>query len=431
MRLEADLKTGINPFGHYAPRGAQVDVIASTLPELLISGPAGTGKSRACLEKLNYCACRYSESRYLILRKTRSSLSDTGLVTFERDVLGLDNPMVTNGPQRHWRKSYRYYPSGAEIVIGGLDKPGKVLSAEYDLVFIQQAEEASLWDWEILISRLRNNRLPFQQILADCNPAAPTHWLRQRFIGGKILYLESGHKENPLLWDSVQGEWTKEGREYLTRLDSLTGSRKMRLRHGVWAQPEGAVYDIFDEERHVVRAFEPPALWPRVVGIDPFGAYIAAVWLAYDAQSQVLNVYREYYEPFGITTPGHVDNMRRLSQGETIFAWVGGGPSERQARADFQGAGIPLLEPPFGDVWAGIDRVYQLLRDFRLVIHDDCVNLLSQLGMYRRKMKPDGTVTENIEAKNDFHLPDALRYVVAWLTESRGQEVVYDPVRIW
>ncbi|NIV30655.1 MAG: terminase, partial [Anaerolineae bacterium] len=62
------------------------------------------------------------------------------------------------------------------------------------------------------------------------------------------------------------------------------------------------------------------------------------------------------------------------------------------------GAGIPLIAPTVTDVWAGIDRVYQLLKDFRLVIHDSCPMLLSQLGDYRRKLKA-GEPTDKIEDK--------------------------------
>ena len=38
--------------------------------ELLLSGPAGTGKSRACLEKLNLAALKYPGMRGAISRKT-------------------------------------------------------------------------------------------------------------------------------------------------------------------------------------------------------------------------------------------------------------------------------------------------------------------------------------------------------------------------
>jgi len=87
------------------------------------------------------------------------------------------------------------------------------------------------------------------------------------------------------------------------------------------------------------------------------------------------------------------------------------------------------LEPPVADVWVGVDRVYQLLKDFRLVIHDCCVGLLSEVGDYRRKLARDGTPTEAIESKERYHLLDALRYAVAWLTEPRETAQVIYPLQ--
>ena len=416
----------INPFRYYEPRGSAIDVLGSAKPEALISGPAGTGKSRACLEKLNYCALQYPGSRHLILRQARTSLSDTGLVTFERDVLGFDNPLIMDGPQRPWRKSYRY-DNGSEIIVGGLDKPGKVLSSEYDTIFIQQAEEVSLKGWEILTTRLRNAKMPFQQLLADCNPQHPSHWLRRRTMSGVVEYIESSHKDNPLLWDGE--DWTDEGKRYLSTLDRLTGSTKLRLRYGRWIAPEGQIYSVFDEEKHVVKAFTPSLLWPRAVGIDPFGPYTAAVWVAFDMDNGKLNVYREYLEPFGLTVGGHSENMLRLSQGETIWRWICGAKSERSWRLEYQASGIPVIEPPIVDVWLGIDRIYQLLADRNLVIHDNCTSLLSEIGSYRRKIDRAGHPTDVIEDKNDYHLLDALRYVIASLTQPATTEEVISLIR--
>jgi hypothetical protein len=76
-------------------------------PELLISGPAGTGKSRAVLELINFLMWQYAGARTLIVRKTRKSLNESGLFTLEKYVLGMDNPMVVNGPSRAHRDTAR------------------------------------------------------------------------------------------------------------------------------------------------------------------------------------------------------------------------------------------------------------------------------------------------------------------------------------
>jgi len=315
------------------------------------------------------------------------------------------------------------------------------MSGEFDLVAGSQVEEFSLPDWETLTTRTtgRAGHIPYNQVIGDCNPAAPTHWIKSRARSGSLVLFESTHRDNPTIYDPVTGEMTEGGKARLANLQRLTGSRKQRLFHGLWAVPEGAIYEVFDEERHKVKSFPIPPLWPRVVGIDPVGAYIAAVWVAYDPRAKVLNVYREYLEPFGIPTSKHAENLLKLSGydpsgtpqagAETIFYWCGGGPSERQVRLDFQANGIPIQAPGVADVWAGINQVIELLDDFRLVVHDCCVNLLSGIGDYRRKMK-NGVPTDQIEGKERFHLPDALRYAILGPEEQEREEVSYEPVRI-
>jgi len=299
------------------------------------------------------------------------------------------------------------------------------------MICVSQAEELSLMDWETLTTRTtgRAGNMPYAQTIGDCNPSAPTHWIKSRAREGKLRLFESGHKDNPELYDQATGTVTEEGERRIGRLKNLSGSRLMRLYHGLWAAPEGAIYDVFDEEKHKVASFHPPAMWPRAVGIDPFGAHVAAVWLAFDPQNGILNVYQEYLEPFGLTTAGHAENVRRLTQNEAVFAWVCGAKSERAWRLEWEAAGVPVVEPPVTDVWVGIDRVYQLLKDFRLVIHDDCAGLLSEIGDYRRKLDKKGQATETIEDKASYHLLDALRYAVAWLSEPRETAQVVYPLQ--
>lgn len=412
----------------YTPYGKVREAFCCKDPEMILSGPADTGKTLGLLHKLHACACKYPGASIVIARKQLTDTYSTVLVTFREQVLGKNSPVdIYGGEKAQWFN----YPNDSRIWVAGLDKPGKVLSAEHDIIYVNQAEEISLPDWETLTTRTtgRAGHIPYNQTIGDCNPGPPTHWIKSRARTGALTLIESGHKDNPELYEPLTGELTPEGEKRLGALKRLSGSRLQRLYHGLWAAPEGAIYDVFDEEKHKVVAFPPPVAWPRAVGIDPYGAFVAAVWVAWDPMAQMLNVYREYYEPFGVTTGGHAQNILTASRYEPVFAWVGGAPGERQQRIDFTGSGIPLQRPPVGDVWAGIDRVYGLLKDFKLVIHDCCVNLLSEIGSYRRKLR-DGQPTERIEDKEAFHLLDALRYVITYLTDAQQTEVVYQPIQI-
>ena len=396
--------------------------------EVILAGPADTGKTIALLTKLHFLAHKHANASIVIARKQLTDTYATVLQTFQKKVVGEGEPVrVYGGDKPQWFD----YPNGSRIWVAGLDKPGKVLSAEHDIIYVNQVEECSLVDWETLTTRTtgRAGHIPYNQAIGDCNPAAPTHWIRSRAKSGSLTMFESTHRDNPELYDQVTGELTEEGERRIGALKRLTGARLLRLYRGLWAAPEGAIYDVFSEERHVVKAFDPPLLWPRAVGIDPFGPYTAAVWLAFDLENGKLNVYREYLEPFGLTVKGHSENMLRLSKGETIWRWVCGAKSERSWRLEYKASGIPVTEPPIVDVWLGIDRVYQLLSDWSLVVHDSCVNLLSEIGNYRRKLDRGGNPTEAIESKEDFHLLDALRYVVAELTQPATTEEVISLIR--
>jgi phage terminase large subunit len=114
--------------------------------------------------------------RALIVRKTRTSLTESALVTFEDKVLP-EHSRLTEGAQRRLRQSYSY-PNGSNIVVGGLDDSQRVMSTEYDMIYVMEAIEATENDWENLTTRLRNGVMPYQQIIADTNPDAPTHWLK-------------------------------------------------------------------------------------------------------------------------------------------------------------------------------------------------------------------------------------------------------------
>ena len=402
-------------------------------PEAICVGPADTGKTYAICLKVHLCACKYPGAAIAIVRKTQTSCYNTVIRTLTEKIMGTNVTMWPCVPYGGLNRTERFnYHNGSVIYVMGLDKPSRILSGEFDLVYVNQAEEISLYDWETLTTRTtgRAGHMPYAQVIGDCNPSHPTHWIRQRAQQGHLTLLESSHRDNPDLYDQQTGNLTAEGQRRLARLRSLSGSRLLRWYHGLWAAPEGAIYSVFDEDRHKVKAFPIPPLWPRFVGIDPIGAYIAAVWVALDPVNNILNVYREYLQPFGIPTGKHVENILQLSRGETIFYWVVGAKAERQAREDWRSHGIPGQEPAVVDVWAGIDRINSLLGEFSLVIHDSCPNLLGEVGDYRRVLK-QGEPTEAIENKEIYHLLDSLRYSIVG-PEGAGQqtEIIYRPAMV-
>jgi PBSX family phage terminase large subunit len=280
----------------YHPRGAARRVLESRNPEVLLSGPAGTGKSRACLEKLHLQALKYPKMRGLIARKTQTSLGSTALVTFREHVAA---EALASGAM-HWyggsgqRAAAYQYRNGSEIVVGGMDKSTKIMSSEYDVAYVQEAIELTVNDWEAITTRLRNGRLPYQQVIADTNPDVPTHWLKVRCDEGATSMLESRHEDNPVLFND-DGTMTERGADYLSKLDALTGVRFQRLRNGLWVAAEGMIYEGYDPAVHVVDRFPVPSSWTRWWTVD-FGYTNPFVLSCYaeDGDGR-LHRYREIY----------------------------------------------------------------------------------------------------------------------------------------
>lgn len=321
-----------DPSRPYRPFGGMESAFYDNRVIVGLSGPAGTGKSRCWLEKLHLICEMFPGARCLIVRKTRESLSEAALFTYETMVLPQGHPLL-DGARRSHRQHY-LYPNGSEIVVAGLDKPQKLMSTEFDFIYIQEAIECEKDDVEILISRLRNNIVPFQQLVFDCNPDKPGHWIRQESLSGMFPLHATWHEDNPTLWeeappevqifiaraldedpdtdlgtlgetwpveaqDGRRGRWTVEGTAYRARLDMATGARYKRLRLGLWVSAEGAIYEEHwktdGPQSNLVDHFDPPIHWRRAWSID-FGftaPFVLQKW-AFDPDGRGF-MYEEIY----------------------------------------------------------------------------------------------------------------------------------------
>jgi Phage terminase large subunit len=301
----------------YRPVGSAAELFASRAPEVLLSGAAGTGKSRACLEKLHFMALGTPGVRGLICRKTATSLAASALVTFEQHVAP---EALENGDCKFFGGSPREAPcyrygNGSVLVVGGMDKASRIMSTEYDVIYVQEATELTEDDWEALTTRLRNGKVSFQQLMADCNPGPPQHWLNKRCQRGACQMILCRHEDNPKLWDG--SAWTEQGQAYMSVLDNLTGVRYQRLRRGIWAAAEGLVYGTFDPAIHMRDAIgRPPDNWPRYLSVDLgyINPTVVQFWCV-DPDGRLI-MYREIYMSHRIVEDHASDILRAVKRGD-------------------------------------------------------------------------------------------------------------------
>lgn len=303
----------------YMPHGKVADFFRCSDHEQIASGPAETGKTLGMLQKINALCWKRPNIRALIIRKTYASLKDSAVVSFETKVLG-----ARQGPDDKFDPSlspvkkvggdnprYFDYPNGSRIVISGMDTAGagstsKVLSAEYDYIAVNQAEELAAAEWELLTSRCtgRAGGTPTPLVMGDCNPGPPTHWILKRAQRGHLTLFPTTHKDNPMLFDPITGLITTQGERTMRTLDRLTGTRRLRLRDGLWVSSEGAIYPEWDPSVHVITpkqfaqrfgSMYIPENWPRYRSVDfGFTNPFVCQWWTLDPDGRAY-LYREIY----------------------------------------------------------------------------------------------------------------------------------------
>jgi len=397
-----------------------------------LSGPAGTGKSRACLEKLHLCAslARYAGMRGLMVRKTMVSLTATGLVTYKSKVLSPLDGVTFFGGSKDEPPAYRY-PNGSRLLLGGLDDSRKIMSSEYDMIYVQEATELGLGDWEDLTSRLRNGVMPYQQLIADCNPAFPWHWLKQRCDRGATVELLSRHEDNPRMHDGR--DWTPEGLRYLAVLGNLTGARRERLLYGRWAAAEGLVYDAFDRAVHVIDRQALPEMRRYVAGVDwgYTNPGVIGVW-GIDADERMYLV-REVYRTHQLID-WWVAQAQALTMEYPIETFLCD-PAEPAYITDFLRGGLPA-QAGYNDIARGIQAVQARIavagdgkprlsyvadalvaRDDALVAASKPTSTLNEMEGYVWPTGQDGKAIKEVPVDVDNHGNDQTRYAVTYVDQ--------------
>lgn len=448
LATRADLDPRARP---YKPYGGARDLFRCRDPEVLIEGPAGTGKSVAVLGKAILVVANYPGARILFVRKTRQSMSETILQLWEDHVLP-EGSAVAHGASRAFRLKYTF-GNGSEIILGGLDKVERIMSGEFDMICLFEATEATLDDWEKLLSRLRHGALRFpkpkivrweedgvvhekkvynwHQAVAECNPKHPAHWLNHRpkqtvidHITNKprpkMTRLLSRHADNPALPDGYV-EHT---------LATLTGVRRARLYEGKWVAAEGAVYDTFDAAVHVIDRFVIPDDWRRIRSVDfGYNNPFVCQWWAIDGDGSMYR-YREVYMSCRLVED-HARQILDLSEGTHIELTVS--DHAREDRETLHRHGVQTI-PANKAIAPGIEAVQSRLRVGEhgkpciyfmrdsLIERDPKLDELKlpactedEFDVYMWHKGQDGKSVKEVPLDKDNHGMDAMRYAVRYV----------------
>lgn len=156
-------------------------------------------------------------------------------------------------------------------LIGAADTraEGRLRGLTAQLAYVDEATLVPEGFWTQLLARLST---PGARLLATTNPDSPRHWL-------KVGYLDRAHELDLRAWHFKLRDNPSLSPAYVAALSAeYVGLWRRRMIDGAWVVAEGAVYDMWDESRHVVTEL-PPMRRLLGVGIDygttnPFAAIL-------------------------------------------------------------------------------------------------------------------------------------------------------------
>ena len=250
----------------------------------------------------------------------------------------------------------------------------------------------------------------------NCNPDGPYHWFKVNWIDKKkekhLLYLHFTMDDNLSLSEKIKARYRS----------MYSGVFFLRYIKGLWAVAEGIIYDMFNEDRHVVDSIELPQQPVYYVSCD-YGTQNATVFLIWcKALDGRWACVREYYYSGRDTRKQKTDS----EFADDLKEWLGGiipervivDPAAASFIAELKKRGYNVKKAQ-NDVLDGIRFVASLLNQDRIVFLRCCENTIKEFASYiwDEKAADRG---EDKPVKTRDHAMDAVRYMCYTIIRKPG-----------
>jgi PBSX family phage terminase large subunit len=341
------------------------------------------------------------------------------------DLLGSKRCRYMAGSGELYLFGRRIYTAGANDARAVEKIQGLTLAGAY-------GDEVAVWPeelWNMLGTRLS---VPGAQFFGTCNPAGPVHWLKV-LLDRASLWLahdgtvSTGQDSDPL--DLHRFSFTLDDNLHLSP-DFVASLKQQymglffkRYIQGLWVPAEGAVWDMFDQDRHVVSELPAITRWISV-GIDhgtrnPFHAVILGLgtdrklhivrdwrWDSARQRRQLSDAeYSREVRQWLATVPIPTTALRGVTPERTVVD-----PSAAGFRVQLHQDGLPSILAD-NAVLPGIRTLSTLYALNLLDIHESCTELIRETLGYSWDDKAAAKGLDE-PLKVADHGPDAKRYAV-------------------
>lgn len=302
-------------------------------------------------------------------------------------------------------------------LIGAADSraEGRLRGLTACLAYVDEATLMPRGFWNQLLGRLS---VPGARLMATTNPDNPGHWLKKEFLDRAAdLDLREWHftlDDNPALDEA-----------YVASLKSeYVGLWYRRFISGHWVQSEGAIYEMFDAHKHVVKTLPRIDRWLcdsiDYGTVNPYADLL--VGLGADRRLYVVSEYRhDSRTARRQMTDSEYSKARRawlarVPQPETNVLgvapeWTIVDPSASSYIEQLHRDGVSGVTAADNSVLDGIRTVSSLFSTGDLLVHESAQGLIDELPGYSWDDKAAERGEDKPIKEND-HSVDALRYGV-------------------
>lgn len=294
----------------------------------------------------------------------------------------------------------------AEQTIRGMT----VLCAYVDEITTLQADY-----FRMLLTRLRvrgrKGKKLASKLFGTTNPDGPKHWLKADFFdnAAKMKDWTRFHftlDDNPTLPE-----------EFVRNMHTqYSGMWYKRFILGEWVAAEGAIWSSFDPEGHVVDPLLlPPMEKVLAVSVD-YGTEHRTAGIALGLAKDRLWALREWAPDKGMAPSQYSADFRerflpRIREDFGEPEWIRVDPAARDFREQLYYDGLTNVAKAHNAVVPGIRTVSSLFSTGRLMVSEECPNLIDEIPSYVWDPKATERGDEAPIKENDDFC-DALRYVV-------------------
>lgn len=255
------------------------------------------------------------------------------------------------------------------------------------------------------------------KLFFNCNPAGPHHWFKTEYLDKKVqknlFQIHFLMEDNPSLSKGIIERYKR----------MYSGIFYKRFILGLWVMSEGIIYDMFDQDKHVVKTIERP-YEKTYVAID-YGTQNPTTFGLWGLHGGIWYKIKEY----------HYDGRKKGKQkadkvyAQDLIDFIDGynvkeiivDPSAASFIEELRSNGLSVRKAK-NDVIDGIRNVANALEEGKILYNDVCKETFKEFSSYvwDKKAADKG---EDKPVKDNDHQLDADRYFVNTILFGAKQEV--------